>query len=79
MTHPTFTSALPRRGARRLALRSNPARVIDDGKTNPLKMQFESAVAVQACCDMPTRRSERPPRKILTDPTDEVAVEFTLI
>jgi hypothetical protein len=79
MTHPHFTSALLPLGAHSLAFRSNPARVIDDRKTNPLTMHFESAVAVQACCDMPTRRSKLHPRKILTDPNNEVAVEFTLI
>ncbi|MGB5450676.1 MAG: hypothetical protein WBM59_12235 [Sedimenticolaceae bacterium] len=79
MTHPHLTSALPPLGARSLAFRSNPARVIYGRKTNPLTMHFDSAVAVQACCDMPIRRSERHPRKILTDPNNEVAVEFTLI
>jgi len=79
MTNPHFPSALLPPGAGSLAFRSNPARVIDDRKTSPLTMHFESAVAVQACYDMPTRRSERHQRKILTDPTDDVAVEFTLI
>jgi hypothetical protein len=78
MTHPHFTSALLP-GVRSLVSRSNPARVIDDRKTNLVTMRFESAVAVHACCDMPTRPSERLPLKILTDPNNEVAVEFTLI
>jgi hypothetical protein len=81
MTHPHFTSALLPLGARSLAFRSNSARVVDVRKTNPLAMHFESAVAVHACCDMdmPTRRSERHPRKILTDPNNEIAMEFTLL
>ena len=59
MTHPHFTSALLPLGARSLAFRSNPARVIDDRKTNPSTMHFESAVAVQAYCDMPATRRSR--------------------
>jgi len=79
MTHPHFTSALLLPGVRSLASRSTPARVIDDRKTNLVMMRFESAVAVHACCEMPTRPSERLPSKILTDPNNELAVEFTLI
>jgi len=79
MPYPYFRSALPPLGARSSDLRPNPARRVDDSKTNPLRMHFESAVAVHACCDLPTGRSERHPRKILTDPTDEVTVEFTPI
>jgi len=80
MTHPHFIAALPPIGARSFAFRSNPARFIDDRKTNPSTMRFESGVAAYDCCDMPpTRPPERHPRKILTDPTDEFTVELTLI
>jgi len=79
MTHPHFTPAQLPLGARSFAFRSNPARFIDDHKTNPSTVYFESAVAAEACCDMPpTRPPERHPRKILTDPTYDVVLEFTL-
>ena len=80
MTHPHFIAALPPIGARRLVFPSNPARVIDDRETQPLTMHFESAVTIQACYKMPIRLSDHLHlRMIFTDPTDEVAVEFTLI
>ena len=80
MTHPHFIAALPPIGARRLVFRSNPARVIDDRATNPLTMHFESAVTIQACYNLPTWLSDHLHlRMISTDPTDEVAVEFTFI
>jgi hypothetical protein len=80
MTRPHFTSAPLPLGTRSFAFRSRPARFIDDRKINPSTMHFESGVAAHACCDIPpTRPPERHPRKILTDPTDEFAVELTLI
>ena len=80
MTHPHFIAALPPIGARRLVFRWNPARVIDDRETAPLTMHFESAVTIQACYNMPIRLSDHLHlRMIFTDPTDKVAVKFTLI
>ena len=80
MTYPHFTSAQLPLGARSFAFRSNPAQFIDDRKTNPSTMHFESAVAAGAYCHMPpTRPPERHPQKILTDPTYDVVLELTLI
>lgn len=80
MTHPHFISSPPPIGAHRLVFRSNPAQVIDDRETNPLTMHSESAVTIQACYNMPIRLSDHLHlRMIFADPTDEVAVEFTLI
>lgn len=72
MTHPQFNSASLPLGARRSAFRPTPAWDIDGRRTNRLTMQFASAVAVQACHHMPARYSDQHPRKILTDPDNEI-------